>query len=123
MTDNSGDDEIVAPAVWGVTEGAVRTTEIGLTFLPVDQVVHVGQEFMVEVRFLNDGRTALFAFTSRSSLVDGCGEAQPWAAVRRGALEEVQQRSGVDIVFWDTALPSSLWRTGEDGDTTETSDF
>ena len=61
-----------------------------------------------ELRLFLDGRSALVAYSSLDLLVAGCGEAQPWVAVRlAGAdgLAELARLCGADEALWDVNVP------------------
>lgn len=70
----------------------------------------------LELRVLTDGNTALLAYSSLESLVDGCGKGQPWIAVHGGSVEDLRQRSEADLVLWDAAVPLEQRRTEGDAE-------
>ena len=68
----------------------------------------------IEIRSLQDGRTALFAYSSLPRLVDCCGPAHPWVEVTPGRVHQVQRNAGVDLVVWDAELPAEVRQTVDD---------
>jgi len=79
-----------------------------LAYIP-SQRFHLGDaSTRFEVRLLADGRSALLAYSSLDLLVAGCGEAQPWVAVRLAAadgLAELARLCGADEALWDVDIP------------------
>ncbi|MEU3770786.1 SAV_915 family protein [Amycolatopsis keratiniphila] len=85
---------------------------VGLTYVP--GVTRGGEEAAAEVHALDDGRTALLAYSSLSRLVDCLGQAQPWIALTPSmSAEQLQLVTGADLVIWDAMLPESLRREDE----------
>lgn len=74
-------------------------------YIPCAQVARGDTDVTVELRDTTDGHRALLTFTSLQQLVDGCGDGQPWVAVRGEQIEDIKVRSGADVVLWDAALP------------------
>lgn len=81
-------------------------------YIPSERVVRREQNVTLELRRLVDGNVALLAYTSLELLVEGCGNRQPWVAVRSDALEDLRCRSGADVVLWDAAIPVEERRSG-----------
>lgn len=88
----------------------------GLTSPPVLYLpVHLDEEGQVsEVRLIElaDGRVALLAYTALDRLVDGCGDAQPWALVDSSKVLPAGDGQPYDVRFLDVSLPDELRRTG-----------
>ncbi|OLT48595.1 hypothetical protein BJF85_12240 [Saccharomonospora sp. CUA-673] len=87
------------------------------------QVVYVptaaplrGGDLSVVLRELEGDTTALLVYSSLRSLVDGCGEDQPWTAFYTAALEELQVQVGADLVLWDMTLAPEIRQHGEYGE-------
>ncbi|QGK71478.1 hypothetical protein GIY23_19935 [Allosaccharopolyspora coralli] len=98
----------VAPPVFGAAHAEPLDDEgelPGQVFLPSERVTDRDQEVTLELRHLADGTTAMLAYTSLESLVAGCGNGQPWIAVRGNSVDDLQQRAGADVVLWDAAVP------------------
>lgn len=74
-------------------------------YVPSERVTKRDAEVTLELRDTADGHRALLAFTSLDQLVAGCGDGQPWVAVRGWQLDELREKSGADVVLWDAALP------------------
>lgn len=81
-------------------------------YVPSQRVDDLNESVTVELRRLTNGNTAMLAFTTLQHLVDGCGNRQPWIAVKRDRVDEVRQHSGADVVLWDAALPMEDRRSG-----------
>lgn len=115
MRDNQAQDPAgpIDPEVLGVDQPAVPV-RLGSTFLPAQQTPDGAREVNVEIRSLQDGLTALFAYSSLPRLVDCCGPAQPWVEVAPGRVHEVQRLAAVDVVIWDAELPAELRQTVDD---------
>lgn len=90
----------------------------GSTFVPGQRVPHAGpSEVQVEVRALEDGRTALLAYSSLPHLVACLGDAQPWVEIKPTvSVSDLQVQAGVDVVVWDAELPVPLRHCGENND-------
>lgn len=65
----------------------------------------------LELRPLADGRLALLAYTSRDSLLTGCGHRQPGVEVLARSLDEIAGTSGCDVVLVDGELPDHARRS------------
>jgi hypothetical protein len=105
--------QVAAPPVIGEDPPAPGETvddKPGLVFLPQRSADSGDAELAVEVRALDDGRTALLAYNSLAALVEGCGKAQPWAAVKPEAVDRLVADSPIDVVLWDVSLPVRLRR-------------
>jgi hypothetical protein len=103
----------IDPGTLGVEQPITRT-RLGTTFLPSRRLSAGDSEINVETRSLEDGRTALFAYSSLPRLVECCGQAQPWVEVTPGRIHEVQRLAAVDLVVWDAELPAELRLTTDD---------
>lgn len=87
----------------------------GSAFLPVRRVPARHEDAALEVRYLNDGSSALLAYTSVRRLVEGMGPAQPWVELPPPlSVDDLQVSIGVDVVLWDSALPRRLRRHDEE---------
>lgn len=67
-------------------------------------------EVTVELRRTEDGRLAVLAYSSLQSLVECCGEAQPWVSLPPEKITEVVGESQADVVLWDAHLPGEQRR-------------
>ncbi|OLZ46602.1 hypothetical protein BS329_30510 [Amycolatopsis coloradensis] len=66
----------------------------------------------MEIFPLEDGRSALLAFSSLNCLVSCMGQAQPWIAVKAELpVERLQMMAHADLIIWDTELPPESRRT------------
>ncbi|MGJ7908868.1 SAV_915 family protein [Actinopolyspora sp. H202] len=98
--------ESEAPAVIGADYIAEREgVEPTPAYLPSKRVLKQDTEVTFDLRRLADGRLAVLAYSSLDSLVSCCGELQPWASLPMDKVEEIQRRSGADLVLWDAQLP------------------
>lgn len=59
----------------------------------------------VDLRILPDGRVGLAAYSSLTSLVQNCGNGQPWGLVGERGLAEIRASAEIDVVLLDAALP------------------
>lgn len=59
----------------------------------------------VDLRIMPDGRVGLAAYTSLTSLVQNCGNGQPWGLVDEHGLAEIHESAEIDVVLLDAALP------------------
>ncbi len=59
----------------------------------------------VDLRILPDGRVGLAAYTSLTSMVQNCGNGQPWGLVDEHGLAEIRESAEIDVVLLDAALP------------------
>lgn len=108
-----------APAVFGMEHVAPTDDEEQLpdkVYVPSERVQDLSESVTLDLRKLTDGTTAMLAFTSPERLVDGCGNRQPWVAVKGDRLEEVRQHTGADTVLWDSAIPIEDRRSGVEED-------
>lgn len=85
-----------------------------LIYVPCRRVQQGDQEAYLELRPMEDGRVAMLAYSSLDHLLEGCGEAQPWVAIRPSNVSEYESQSGADMVIWDTALPEELRHGNEE---------
>ncbi|MGW5644857.1 SAV_915 family protein [Saccharopolyspora sp. NPDC003752] len=109
----------VAPSVIGSEFSAPLEEEESpaTAYIPCERVTKGNTDVTVELRHTPDGQRALLAFTSLEHLVEGCGDGQPWVAVRGEQIEDIKSRSDADVVVWDAALPieerSTRFQQGE----------
>ncbi len=97
-----------APSVIGADYMAEKNgDEPTLVYVPTERVLRGDTEVTVEIRQLEDGGTAVVAYTSLDSLVSNCGDLQPWVSLPEDKVQEIQEQSGADVVVWDVALPAS----------------
>lgn len=64
-----------------------------------------GASRVVDLRILPDGRVGLTAYTSLRSLVDHCGDGQPWGLIDDKGLAEIRLSADMDVVLLDAELP------------------
>ncbi len=96
-----------APSVIGADYVAeINDEPAELVYVPCERVLRGDTEVTVELRRLQDGRTAVVAYTSLEALVENCGDLQPWASLPSDKVQEVQEHSGAEVVLWDVALPA-----------------
>lgn len=96
-----------APSVIGADYVAEMNGEPAVeAYVPCERVLRGDTEVTVELRRLQDGRTAVLAYTSLDALVESCGDLQPWVSLPSDEVHEIQQRSGAEVLLWDAALPS-----------------
>lgn len=88
--------------------------EAELTYVPSERVLQHDQEARLELRRTEDGRVALACYSSVSSLVQCCGDLQPWVGIPRDKISEIQQRSGADLIAWDVELPAAARNDSND---------
>lgn len=100
------EQDVAQPAVIGPERAGQEAGEDlqqswipGAGWLPGDEV------FLAESWELTDGQTALLAYSSLESLVECCGEKQPWAQIPVTELDELLNRTTASVVLWDHALP------------------
>lgn len=104
----------VAPSVIGAehVESLADDEDLPATaYIPCQRVTKGDTDVTVELRHTADGQRALLAFTSVDNLVEGCGDGQPWVAVKGEQIADIKTRSDADIVVWDAALPVEERRT------------
>ncbi|OLT38783.1 hypothetical protein BJF85_08610 [Saccharomonospora sp. CUA-673] len=89
--------------------------EVEDVFLPSERVQYGDEEATVELRRLEDGRLVVLAYTSLESLVEGCGEGQPWLSVRSDYLQQIVVDSGATEVLWNAVLPDDQRRNAAAG--------
>jgi hypothetical protein len=117
-------DEPNAPGLIGASSnGWPETPPDGSQ--PVAQVVYLPAKryrpgdttAQFELRYLDDGRPALLAYSSLDLLVAGCGDAQPWVAVRletADGLDQLAQICGA-VALWDVNIPAEARHGMQDG--------
>lgn len=104
----------VAPSVIGADYVAEKNGETpDVVYVPTERVLRGATEVTVELRRLEDGRTAVVAYTSLESLVSNCGDLQPWASLASDKVGEIQEQSGAEVVLWDVALPDDERKDSE----------
>ncbi len=109
--------EGVAPSVIGADYMEEKNgEEPELVYVPTQRVLRDDSEVTVELRRLEDGRTAVLAYTSQEALVSNCGDLQPWASLPSDKVREIQERSGANMTLWDAALPDEQ-RNDSEGET------
>lgn len=64
-----------------------------------------GADRIVDLRILRDGRVGLTAYTSLRSLVDHCGDNQPWGLIDDKGLAEIRLSTSIDVILLDAELP------------------
>lgn len=74
----------------------------------------------VDLRILPDGRVGLAAFTSLTSLVQSCGDGQPWGLVDERGLAEIRASAEIDVVLLDAAIPLADRHIRADSSTPDT---
>jgi hypothetical protein len=85
-----------------------RGGEMPVAYIPARRFHPGDTTARFELRLLADGRSALLAYTSLDLLVAGCGEAQPWVAVRLAALDglaKLARLCDADEALWDVNIP------------------
>lgn len=106
------DGQSVAPAVIGA-DFVVEDTEPVLVYLPSEQLGKDDTHATIEFRRIDDGRLAVLAYTSLETLVNGCGEHQPWVQLSNDKIDGIVTESGADVVLWDAELPAEQRRDEE----------
>jgi hypothetical protein len=129
------DDEAAAPAVIGShppvhfddpgepapADGRPPDPVAPIAYIPSARFRPGDASLRFEVRSLADGRTALLVYSSLELLVAGCGQAQPWVAVRPtdpDGLEGLARRCGADVALWDVNVPADgrhAWKPEQGG--------
>lgn len=74
----------------------------------------------VDLRILPDGRVGLAAYKSLPSLVQNCGNGQPWGLVDERGLAEIRASADIDVVLLDAPLPLLDRRIDSDSKTPDT---
>lgn len=62
----------------------------------------------LELQPMPGDRLALMAYSSRETLLSGCGPEQSWVVVPAGLVSEARRQSGADAICLDTPLPHRL---------------
>jgi len=92
-----------------LTGDAVSDTDV--VFVPAHpRVKAAGSDLVFEVRVLEDGTAAGVAFTTKESLVEGLGAAQPWVAMPLGRFRELMGGAGVGNVVINPRVPQDAVR-------------
>ncbi|RZS43772.1 hypothetical protein EV193_102753 [Herbihabitans rhizosphaerae] len=88
-----------------------------VVYLPTEEPVHrADADCVVEMRQLTDGRIGLLTYTSRESLVECCGDAQPWVSIPNWRLELLQEETNADVVVFDAPLRAEQMRNADGGE-------
>lgn len=114
-TDRFGVSDTAAPPTIGPDFVADEADEVENVYLPSERVHHGDEEATVELRRLEDGRLVVLAYTSLESLVEGCGERQPWLSVRSDYLQQIVADSGATEVLWNAVLPDDQRQDAQAG--------
>ena len=85
-----------------------------MLYVPVADYPSGSQEVTIDFRRMQDGRTALVAFTALDRLIDGCGATQPWVLLPTDTLAEIDQHSPYDVILLDIVIPADERRTAGD---------
>lgn len=99
-----------------VNEGRVPLTERDdviippVLYLPVR--VSVDGRQLAEVRAIENGRSALLAYTALDRLIAQCGREQPWSLVNTDMLGEIKADQPFDVVAFDPLIGARLKRDG-----------
>ena len=115
-TDSFGVSDAAAPPTIGPEFVSGEADEVENVYLPSERVHHGDEEATVELRRLEDGRLVVLAYTSLESLVEGCGERQPWLSVRSDYLQQIVTDSGATEVLWNAVLPDDQRQDAPAGD-------
>ncbi|MBE9376399.1 hypothetical protein IQ251_18260 [Saccharopolyspora sp. HNM0983] len=103
-----------APSVIGADYMAeVNGEPAVVVYVPCERVLRGDTEVTVELRQLEDGRTAVLAYTSLDALVENCGDLQPWASLPSDKVQHIQESSGAEVLLWDAALPAEQRKDSE----------
>lgn len=81
-----------------------------VVYVPCSSTEPQDGQLLLDVRQLEDGRTALPVFSSTESLVRCCGPSQPWVAMPSEKLEGLDDLVGYDGLLLDVAIPEELRR-------------
>lgn len=97
-----------APSVIGADYMAEMNGEPAVeVYVPLEKRMLEGdQDVTISMRQLEDGRLAVLVYTSLDALIAACGNLQPWASIPSDSLDEIQVRSGADMILWDEMLPA-----------------
>lgn len=79
-------------------------------YVPSERLEPGATEVTVELRRTDDARLAVLAYSSLQSLVECCGESQPWVSLPPEKITEVVGESQADVVLWDSHLPGEQRR-------------
>jgi len=66
----------------------------------------------IQLRRLEDGRVALFAYTALDRLGRCCGPRQPWVLYKTETLDALAAEHPFDLVVFDHEVPEELWYGG-----------
>lgn len=67
-----------------------------------------GEERVVEIRRLKDGRPALLAYTALDRLAEACGPNQPRTALPTASLGEIKRSQPYEVVIFDMHVPEQV---------------
>lgn len=125
-TGSSDHDEPVAEPVFGpdnvpqepdpgeervAEEGAGRENSLPpVVYVPCASTAPEGGELSVDLRRLEDGRTALPVYSGVDTLARCCGERQPWVALPVESLDALDGQIDFDVVLLDVDVPRDLRR-------------
>ncbi|MER6990996.1 SAV_915 family protein [Saccharopolyspora hirsuta] len=105
--------EPTAPTIFGAENSGYESEEAAQTVYVLSERLGArDREARIELRQDEAGRLVMLAYTSLELLVECCGEAQPWVAVRLSDVSRVQNDSGAETVLWDIPLPTEIRRAG-----------
>lgn len=62
-------------------------------------------EVWLDLRRTNDGRTALFGYSTLDRLVRHCGPDRPWALLTVRQLQDAYEQAPYDLFFVDQPAP------------------
>jgi hypothetical protein len=88
-------------------------SDTDVVFVPAHpRVKAAGSDVVFEVRVLEDQTAAGIAFTSKQSLIEALGTAQPWVALPLGRFRELMGSAGVGTVVVNPQVPqdAARWR-------------
>lgn len=85
-----------------------RATGEPLVYIPSRPYRSGDDNAHLELQPLGKGRLALLAYSSRQSLLDGCGAEQHYVRLPVAMLPEAMRQCGADRVLIDTPLPDHL---------------
>jgi hypothetical protein len=85
-----------------------RATGEPLVYVPSRPYRTGDDQARLELQPLAKGQLALLAYSSRQSLLDGCGPEQHYVRLRAAMLPEAMRQCGADQVLIDAPLPDHL---------------
>lgn len=81
-----------------------------VVYVPCSSTEPQDGQLSLDLRQLEDGRTALPVFSSTESLVRCCGPNQPWVAMPSDKLDGLDNLIGYDGLLLDVEIPEELRR-------------